>query len=90
MEQSLIVRCPDCGDLAKRTYVMGIDAVVKTECPHCDYYTMVYFSSGEVVEAHTSCTAIAHRKKRDVLIPVICKIDRQFYSRRSICPLKKQ
>ena len=71
MEQSLIVRCSDCGDLAKRTYIQGVDAVVKTECPHCDYCMTVDFSSGAVVEAHTSCTAIAFRKKRAALIPMI-------------------
>ena len=71
MEQSHIVRCSDCGDLAKRTYIQGMDTVVKTECPHCDYCMTVNFLSGAVVEAHTSCTAIASRKKRAALIPMI-------------------
>lgn len=68
MEHSLIVRCSDCGNLAKRTYTQAANTVVTTECPHCDYYTVVSFNSGEVIEAHTSCTAIANRPQTSVPI----------------------
>ena len=61
MECSLIVRCSDCGNLAKRTYTQTVNALVTTECPHCDYYTIVRLDSAKVVEAHTSCTAISHK-----------------------------
>ena len=70
MEHSLIVRCSDCGNLAKRTYTHAENALVTTECSHCDYYMVVYLDSAEVIEAHTSCTAI-FSPSRATLIPIV-------------------
>lgn len=70
MEHSLIVRCSDCGNLAKRTYTQAENVLVTTECPHCDYYMVVYLESVEVIEAHTSCTAVFSRPQA-TLIPIV-------------------
>ncbi|MEM6614131.1 MAG: replication restart DNA helicase PriA [Cyanobacteria bacterium P01_C01_bin.72] len=63
MEHSLLIRCSDCGGVAKRTYSFALDTIVKTECCHCDYYLVVDFFSGKVIEAQTSCTAINLHQK---------------------------
>ncbi|MEO1429327.1 MAG: replication restart DNA helicase PriA [Cyanobacteria bacterium J06633_8] len=56
-----MVRCPNCGALAKResfnqllsNYIKGSEkAVIKTECKSCDYLMIMGRYDGTVVEAY--------------------------------------
>ena len=55
-----IVRCPNCGNAAKRHYFHSSEAtysccprrqVIQTECPSCDYLMVICSRNGSVVEA---------------------------------------
>lgn len=60
MQTSQVIRCPDCGSLAQRHYLM-IDRqvgtttaqhrLIQTECASCDYFIVTCADSGNVIEA---------------------------------------
>ncbi|WP_365940302.1 hypothetical protein [Moorena sp. SIO3I8] len=61
METTQSVRCPNCGNMAQRHYLIGSqashyacagDQVTKTECPGCDYLMVICSVSGNVIEAY--------------------------------------
>ncbi|WP_366514281.1 hypothetical protein [Moorena sp. SIO3I6] len=61
METTQSVRCPNCGNMAQRHYLIGSqashyacagDQVTKTECPVCDYLMVMCSVSGNVIEAY--------------------------------------
>lgn len=46
-----IVNCPNCGGHAAR-YHIADQALVRTQCPHCDYLMITCRKTGNVVEAY--------------------------------------
>ncbi|AOW98127.1 hypothetical protein BJP34_00570 [Moorena producens PAL-8-15-08-1] len=61
METTQSVRCPNCGNMAQRHYLIGSEAshyacagdqVTKTECSVCDYLMVMCSVSGNVIEAY--------------------------------------
>ncbi|MEM9006867.1 MAG: replication restart DNA helicase PriA [Cyanobacteria bacterium P01_F01_bin.86] len=46
-----IVNCPNCGGHAARHY-LAESALVRTQCPHCDYLMITSSDTGNVVEAY--------------------------------------
>lgn len=45
------VCCPNCGGLAERHYSLQ-QALVRTQCPRCDYFMLTCADTGNVVEAY--------------------------------------
>ena len=67
MNQSLLVRCPNCGGFATRSYFTSDEAkytncdkkqVLQTECSHCDYLMVTCYRGGDVIEAYSSSTSL--------------------------------
>lgn len=61
MQTTQSVRCPNCGNMAQRHYLIGSevshyacagDQVTKTECSVCDYLMVICSVSGNVIEAY--------------------------------------
>lgn len=48
---SRIVNCPNCGGHAARHY-LSEQALIRTQCPHCDYLMITCSKTGNVVEAY--------------------------------------
>lgn len=48
---SRIVNCPNCGGHAARHY-LSEQALIRTQCPHCDYLMITCSETGNVVEAY--------------------------------------
>ncbi len=49
-QQSFLVRCPNCGAIAERSYLDS--QTIKTECPTCDYLLITQQDTGKVLEAY--------------------------------------
>lgn len=67
MNQTYSVRCPNCGDLATRSYFSSHEAkykscgenqVLQTECSGCDYLMVTCSQNGNVIEAYSSSTSM--------------------------------
>ena len=61
MQEKQMVRCPNCGKLARRERFNKLlsgymnssgKAVTKTECKHCDYLMIMGSDDGKVLEAY--------------------------------------
>ena len=57
MQNAQIVRCPNCGSLAKRQLlgdrpVAANELVLQTACPVCDYLMVMSWPTGRVIEAY--------------------------------------
>ncbi|MEL6398286.1 MAG: replication restart DNA helicase PriA [Cyanobacteria bacterium P01_D01_bin.115] len=48
---SHIVNCPNCGGHASRHF-LNKEALIRTQCPHCDYLMITCSDTGNVVEAY--------------------------------------
>ena len=66
MDRTYSVRCPNCGNLATRSYFNSKELkyiqchgnrVSQIECPHCDYLMVTCLLNGSVIEAHCSSTS---------------------------------
>lgn len=60
-----MVRCPDCGSIAQRTFQLGAypnetklppskkyGVMARTECPTCDYLLEICMTTGQVMDSH--------------------------------------
>ncbi len=45
------IHCPNCGGQAERHHLME-DAIVRTQCPSCDYLMITCMQTGKVIEAY--------------------------------------
>lgn len=45
------IRCPNCGSIAKRTYLNN-DRIVETSCRACDYLMVSCPQTGQVIESY--------------------------------------
>lgn len=61
MQTSHVIYCPNCGSRAERHYFTSLQSaylkclgnqVTQTECPACDYLTVICSLNGSVVEAY--------------------------------------
>lgn len=48
---SHITHCPNCGRSAERHY-LAESALIRTQCPHCDYLMITCDRTGKVIEAY--------------------------------------
>jgi len=52
------VHCPNCGHIAERHH-LDSQALVRTQCPHCDYLMVTCATTGNVVEAYAPGLSMA-------------------------------
>lgn len=45
------INCSNCGRSAERHYLVK-EALVRTQCPHCDYLMITCHRTGKVIEAY--------------------------------------
>ena len=51
MNQIERVRCPNCGSHGERHHLVD-QALMRTQCPKCDYFMLICSDSGKVIEAY--------------------------------------
>lgn len=49
--QVQMIRCPNCGSPGERHHLLE-HALVRTQCPHCDYLMITCAKTAQVVEAY--------------------------------------
>ena len=73
MSKSQIIRCPNCGNSARRYFFTSQDPsykscpnnqVMQTECAACDYLMVMCTRNANIVEAHAPGTIVSNSSKQ--------------------------
>ncbi|PSB22621.1 replication restart DNA helicase PriA [filamentous cyanobacterium CCP2] len=59
MENTQSIRCPNCGSLAEREYIIS-SQIVRTQCPSCDYLMILCSRTNKVIEAYAPGIPVRH------------------------------
>lgn len=69
MQKTQVIRCPNCGSLAKRHFSISSNSnyryclgqqITKVECLACDYLLVTCSGNGNVIEAHAPGISVEH------------------------------
>ncbi|BAZ46884.1 hypothetical protein NIES4102_39260 [Chondrocystis sp. NIES-4102] len=78
MAQTYSVRCPNCGNLAIRSYFIEQEIeynncpenqMTQTECPSCDYLMLTCSINGKLIETYDSSTSALTREDKILRTP---------------------